>query len=141
VQVGHHDHAHVAVPDPVVAQLVAQRLLGGHPDAEQARPHAAEVLRRIDRDARVQPGVDEDRPGAGMLDQEGRDGQPDPARARPEEHPRRGEAARRARQEAGRCEHLAGQQRVQPDRRVRLPARERKAGRLGLGRDRHRGGH
>ena len=64
---------------PRLAQLGGKRLAGVHLQvAEGERADAPEALGRLDRDGRVQAGVDQDRPGAGVLDEEGDDRDRDP---------------------------------------------------------------
>jgi hypothetical protein len=76
VQVRHHDVGDRLRGDPATAQLLVERRLALHPDAEPARHAPAEVLRRLVGDARVQPAVDEQGPGGGMLEQVGGDRPP-----------------------------------------------------------------
>ena len=96
-------------------------LLGAHVDPVQAPVHRAQVLLRVDRDRRVEAGIDDDRPDAGVLDQEGHDRQLDPVLLRAEDAPRGAQLAGGHRHELGWRVHVGAHHRVQHDGGALLP--------------------
>jgi hypothetical protein len=68
VQVGHHHGSDPGGVDAPAAQLGGERLPGLHLQvAEGERAYAPEALGGLDRNGGMEPGVDQDRPGAGVL--------------------------------------------------------------------------
>ena len=125
VQVGQHDRLDRGRLDAALARLRDRVLSVG--DAQHAQPPEQPF------EPPVETGVDQQRPRAGVLDQEGGDRAPAPAPAR---HPKaeRAQPAQRPRwppEEAGRRRELAGQERMHAHRRARPAAGQRQAGRLG----------
>jgi hypothetical protein len=140
VEVRHHHHLHLRRLDAARAQLGRDGLLGLHLHVlERELREPAEVGLRVRRDRGVEARVDQDRPDAGVLDEEGRHGhvQPvllldsEPERASPRE------AALLAQEPRPGADHLAGQQRVQLDAGALAAAGERQLSGPGLGGGRH----
>ena len=140
VQVRHQHDLDVRGLDAALAQLRRGRLVGGHLDAlEGDLREAAEVRRRVGGDRGVEAGVDQDRPGAGVLHQEGRHRHVEPVLAldaEPERAPP-GEPALLAQEPRLGPDHLAGEQRLQLDASALAPAGERQLSWPGLGCGRH----
>jgi hypothetical protein len=126
--VGHQDDLDVSGLDAARAQLSRRRLVGRHLDAlERDLREPAEVRGRLGGDGRVEARVDQDRAGAGVLDQEGGHGHVQPVLlldAEPERAPPR-EPPLLAQEPCLRPDHAPGQQRVQLDARAVAPAGER----------------
>jgi hypothetical protein len=74
VQVGHHHDRQLRGLDSAPAELGRDVLFGRQLGLADAGRDGAEVLARIGCDRGMQAGVDEDRAGAGVADQEGRAG-------------------------------------------------------------------
>jgi hypothetical protein len=135
MEVCHHDDAHAARLDAALAQLCGQRLAWVHLEPLECElVDAPEALARADGYGGMEPGVDQHRPGAGVLEQERDDRDRHPLRARNAEAERAapGEPALLA-QEVGRRRHgAAAEQRMESDRRLLAPAGERELGRARL---------
>jgi hypothetical protein len=135
VEVRHHDQLHRGGLDPARAELVGQRLLGLHlPRARDGRgKELADVLLLVHGHRRVQAGVDQDRAGARVLDEERDDRELGGLPAAHAHRLERGEAPLLAVAVGLRPAAGAAQQRMDPDRGVRLAAGQRELGGRGVG--------
>lgn len=126
VQVGHDHGRDLARAHPAIEQLPSDGLLRREAEGE-GTAELAELLAGTVSDALVQAGVDQDIPGARVLDQERGDRYPPPGAPASvqAEPPRSREGAGRLVHVALRRAHLTAHQRVQPDAGIAAAAGER----------------
>ena len=121
--------------EPELAQLRGRRPLGPHRDVQGQRAEAAQALPRVVGDPRVQPGVDHERPRAGVLDHERGDRDLGPARP-PAEQAQAAQRGQRDRPAAAGSAASPGSSRCAAGARGpsrRAVRRQRQLGRTGLG--------
>jgi hypothetical protein len=136
VQVRHHDEPHVVRVEAAGAQLVGHRVGRTHARVEQPAEDRAEVLLRIDRERRVEAGVDQHQAGARVLDDVRRDGDLDLLAAEAERM-QAGEPPAAVVEGVLGIERSAGRAGMHAHDRLLLAARERQRGLLRLGGRRH----
>lgn len=137
VKMRHDDDADLLGLDAERAQSRGGRLVAFHSRGQQPCLTMAQARARVLCDRGVEAGVDQQRSGGRMLDEEDGDGHPAPARARRRQAAQPGQRATRTVERGRRQPHLAAAQRSHAHRRTAAAAGEREPDGLGHGRDRH----